>query len=395
VLTSDGLEDDVGPAVIHEAFPHSRIERGSRVVSYFHPEWGHVMSARTSSTGRVTYEAGEGLCDEALDVLRVGIEEAASPVWEVWRDPLFSIDQVNGYWRRGDDWQIVPAPPGAPRPGFTHADHPFILEYKVRSSSNFTVALSRRMRRLWELHLLLSLLLRRGVTREHPEVQHHWVILPEASVEGFHTVYANTGYIVGEGFVNKGPSLTEPEPHLSPLTVTPATEYYSWERVVPDEMEIPDCIDGFFDRVDASSATCRDQLFRAAYWYDMAYRVWPASKALSLVSAVTAVEVLLPDQVQHPCPDCGANHAITGKGPTAMFAEFVERYASSENTEARKKVYGLRSQLVHGSDLHAMDTPRVWGALLPAAEDHRSLHDAAFAVARTAIRNWFLAGDDD
>jgi hypothetical protein len=101
---------------------------------------------------------------------------------------------------------------------------------------------------------------------------------------------------------------------------------------------------------------------------------------------INAIETLFPEREGHTCPACERFH--DSPGPTARFRAFVETYAAGEEFEARDAVYNLRSTLVHG--LHGLDTPRSWGALEPGVEEHRSLHDAAVAVARTAIRKWFL-----
>jgi hypothetical protein len=66
---------------------------------------------------------------------------------EVRRDVLFSGRELRGFWRHHDEWQILPAPPEAPRPRALYDEQAFALEYRVRTSANDIVSLTRRRRR--------------------------------------------------------------------------------------------------------------------------------------------------------------------------------------------------------------------------------------------------------
>jgi len=131
----------------------------------------------------------------------------------------------------------------------------------------------------------------------------------------------------------------------------------------------------------------RDQMLRASYWLDAASRTWETSRSLSYVAAINAIETLMPKQKADPCPTCSRDRS---PGPTAGFRDFVETYAAAEGTDARVAMYRFRSALVHGHRLHSMDLPSTWGALARSEVEDRELHDTAFAVARTAVRTWFL-----
>ena len=263
-----------------------------------------------------------------------------------------------------------------------------MLEYKINSSSNHVVGLTRRRRRLWELHVLLALLLRGRITREPSESQHHWVILDDPANGGFRTAYANEGYLVGGGFVPRAAGFSD-HTDLTQLQTTPDDAYYARRGLEPEaQMDLPASTDEFFDRFDAADPDTRERLLRAAYWFDAAYRVWHISKSLSYVSAISSIETLFPEREGHTCPECDRFH--DSPGPTARFRTFVESYAGEEAQEDRSAIYGLRSTFTHGSALHGLDVPRTWGALEPTAQGHRDLHDAALTVARTVVRNWFV-----
>jgi len=370
-------------------FPLSRWESGDRI-TYFHPERGHALDVVYNKHGQIMrYEPGPGLTDELVATLRERAEVAFAPDTgsEVRRDVLFSVPEVKGYWRHGDDWQILPAPPQAPRPGFLLGEHPFVLEYRVRSSANDAVVFTRR-RRSWELHLLLSLVLRGSITHETDAKPHHWVLMGEPTAAGVHTAYVNEGYMV-EGLIARADSFSNPE-GLPELVVVPDEEYYARRGIdiSEDALDAPAGLDAFLNRFEDADPRTREQLLRASYWLDAAYRVWDTSKSLSYIAAVNAVESLVPKREHDPCPCCGLDRS---PGPTARFHDFVETYAAAEGAADRKAIYRLRSAFVHGDGLHNFDVPRVWGALVPGDMKHRELHDAAFAVASTAIRTWFLS----
>lgn len=149
------IDDDELLGLLAELFPLSRWSDGRRV-TFFHPQQGHVLDAVYDRHGRIAAcEPQAGLTSE-LQGLRDRVTDAVNALraWEVRRDPLFSTPAVGGFWRHDDEWQILPAPPEAPRLGFLLGGHPFIFEYRVPTSASTRAALTRRSRRLWQLHLL-------------------------------------------------------------------------------------------------------------------------------------------------------------------------------------------------------------------------------------------------
>jgi hypothetical protein len=213
------------------------------------------------------------------------------------------------------------------------------------------------------------------------------VILPEPMPNGLQTAYVNEGYFVGEGFLLVADDFSDPSKYPQ-LAVVPDDDYYARRGVSRDEMDVPACLDVFFDRFDAAGTRTRDQLLRASYWLDAAYRVWHVSKSLSFIATINAVEVLIPEAEEDRCPECGRDRS---PGPTARFHDFVETYAADEGAEERKALYRLRSAFVHGGALHNLDIPRSWGGMEPHVLRHYELHDIALKVSRSAIRTWFLS----
>ncbi len=351
------VRDEELVGLLGSVLPLSQTESGDRV-SYFHPEQGHALDVVYGKRGRIVRcEPGPALTDELIATPRERAEAALAPDtgFEVRRDVLFSVPEVKGCWRHGDDWQIVPAPASAPRPGFLMGEHPFVLEYRVRRSANFQVAETRRWRRFWELHLLLSLLLHGRITREFHAHPHHWMLLHEPTADGSHTVYANEGYMIA-GFVARADDFTDPSGYRK-LAVVPDDEYYAQRGIgVDDDVTVPSSFDAFFDRFESADARMRDQLLRASYWLDTASRAWEISKSLSYVAAINAAETLMPEAEGRPVPDL-----LPRSQPGAGFYDFVETYAAAEGADARVAMYRFRSALVHGHRLHTMDLPGAWG----------------------------------
>lgn len=382
------VRDEELVGLLSSVLPLSQTESGDRV-SYFHTEHGHALDVVYDKRGRIVRcDPGPALTNELTATLRERAAAALAPDtgFEVRRDVLFSVPEVKGFWRHGDDWQILPAPAAAQRPGFLMGEHPFVLEYRVRRSANFQVTETRRWKRFWELHLLLSLLLHGRITRELHSHPHHWMLLREPTADGSQTVYANEGYMIA-GFVARADDFTAPGGHRK-LAVVPDNEYYAQRGIgVDDDVTVPSCLDAFFDRLETVDVRMRDQLLRASYWLDAALRAWETSKSLSYGAAINAIETLMPKQKADPCPTCSRDRS---PGPTAGFRDFVETYAAAEGAKAREAMYRFRSALVHGHRLHSMDLPGPWGALVPGEIEHRELHGTAFAVARTAVRAWFL-----
>jgi hypothetical protein len=388
VLGGGRVSDEELLAVLGGVFSLSRWESGQRV-SYFHSEHGHALDLVYNRHGRIARcEPGEGLTPELVETLgarvsRIVADDVGS---EVRRDVLFSGRDLRGFWRHRDEWQILPAPPESPRPGALYDEHAFVLEYRLRPSANDIVSLTRRRRRYWELHLLLSLVFRGLITRENEAHPHHWVILDAPTPEGVQTAYLNEGYMVGGGFTLRAEDFSDPG-DVPKLGVVPRRDYYARGGVGDLFTEAPDCLTAVFDRFESAEIGVRDQLLRASYWLDTAYRVWHESKSLSYIAAINSLETLLTQPAPDLCPACGRNCA---PGPTALFRDFVEKHAPDESPADRAALYRLRSAFVHGGTLHSLDVPGAWGALVPADVAQRELHDAALRVARTAILDWLL-----
>ena len=128
------VDHDELVTLLAASFPLSEWHGGDTVV--YRAQTGEI--AVTLRYGKkhkkrlVDVESGPGLSDETREKLREDVATlAAAHETVVWRDVFFNVLPVEGYWRYRDQWQIVPAPPQAPRPHVVIADHPFIVELRV------------------------------------------------------------------------------------------------------------------------------------------------------------------------------------------------------------------------------------------------------------------------
>jgi hypothetical protein len=97
-------------------------------------DWALSLQYREGKIVRAV--AGPAMTPELEDEIRASIDTnlLAGGGSAVCRWTLFSSRPVEGHWRYRDQFQIVPAPPNAPRPEELIADHPFLLDFAFDNS---------------------------------------------------------------------------------------------------------------------------------------------------------------------------------------------------------------------------------------------------------------------
>lgn len=310
----------------------------------------------------------------------------------VGRDISFNTKGVAGWWR--GEWsgvQILPAPDGAPR-AHEGADNPFILEFPILdagewSTINYSITNQRRRREHQKLTLLLNVLLR-GTTKFLPErSRHFWAnVSPgsESKIEWVQEWYiADFGQIVIQEL-----SATVGEK----LGQVDAEKYYREPGGLDGlGLRVPDDLDESICRYQSLPSALRAKFDRAAYWLSMASRQWEDSMSASYASLVSAAEALTPENgTKHSvfCDKCGENRAHDVPGATEKFRSFFEKYTPDAGLrERRSKMYGLRSKILHGSDLMQLDQGRAIG-WDPPWWNEREMNTELWGLMRTAARNW-------
>jgi len=176
------------------------------------------------------------------------------------------------------------------------------------------------------------------------------------------------------------------------IKLIPDSEYFSRLGVrVDQDLDLPQSLEAWITAALACEGHVSERLFRAAYWHNHAHEVFRLSQSASLVAAVQAIEVLLPNVKGEVCPTCDREIA---PGPTRKFKDFLQQYAPTSNKEERKArdlLYKQRSQLTHGKALLAADDSLGFGWTTPAHAFDRQTLDGATRLTRTSVINWFIA----
>jgi hypothetical protein len=138
-------------------------------------------------------------------------------------------------------------------------------------------------------------------------------------------------------------------------------------------MRVPADLDESICRYQQLHPARRQEFDRSAYWLDIAWRQWNTSASASFAALVSAIESLINTR---------------GAGSTARFRDFLERYAPGASLAARRKqMYDLRSGILHGGELMAIDQDLAFG-WDPPWYNKRELHEELWSVTRIAARNW-------
>lgn len=298
---------------------------GENAISY-RTETGEVAVTLTYRGNRlVDVEAGPGLSDETRERLRDDVADLTTArETVVWRDVYFSIFPVDGYWRYRDEWQLVPAPPQAPRPDVVIADHPFIVELRIPSyPGRGMLDATIRWRRAWELQLMLNLVLRGPIKRFSARGPDHTWALVRHGDSGVRAEWLQPGYFI-PNWTYQSRDFT-PVDNLHPVPEVSDDVYRTRHGIgSADVFEIPAVLGPLLDAIYAVPPAIRDRFLHACYWYERSGAAWNMSISLGHIAAVNAIETIMPPGATDRCPTCGQNRA---PGPTRRFREFVERYA--------------------------------------------------------------------
>jgi hypothetical protein len=191
-------------------------------------------SSNSRRAGSRRSAVGPFLKDEDLAALQSAIELELLPApLSVGTEVLFATLPVNGAFRYEDVFQILPVPSEAPRPSVLIADHPFLLQFKYKSSQNAFLRAARRAAQARRLKLLLSVLLEGGVRGAGSFSRHHWVIPPFDPAPALplrstwcQEVYTfeSLGTVAGSTVFGDIAS-TESLPLIDPVDITPASEF--------------------------------------------------------------------------------------------------------------------------------------------------------------------------
>lgn len=335
----------------------------------------------------VTIEPGQAFDASEWDRVSEEIENSirAGPM-KVGRDYSFSLFRVSGFWRgERSGIQILPPPDDAPRAPVEVAEHPFILEFPIQASDFEPVTNHRRRRDHRKLTLLLNVLLAGRASLQPRQPNHFWAQpIDDDRLEikwAQEFFYANLGNpVIDELSPLAGEKLKDIDPG----------EYYSRGGHDGEGLRVPANLDESLCCYTTLSAEKRAKFDRATFWFDMASRQWTISVSASFTALVSAMESLTDrgDIHQFNCPKCGepAQHEVPGA--TRRFNDFFNTYAPGVALKKRRdKMYGLRSGILHGSELMQLDQDLSFG-WDPPWWNERELHEDLWGLTQAALRNW-------
>jgi hypothetical protein len=298
---------------------------------------------------------------------------------------LFAHLPVDGWYRHGNVLQILPPPEGAPRPAWLMADHPFLLQFSFPTSSNEVIRNIRRATRGREIALLLTGLLAGTVRSVAAGGEHHWTLMSDESGTAVRTQYLPEGYVC-PGFVEESDNFGSTDGASQLPQVEPCSYYLRWaisgETRFDVPKNLPELLDGYYEL----TAERRGQFRRACFWFGLAGRFYTCSRSAAFAALVSSLEALMPPESNGvACKGCDRP---LGKGVTQRFVDFLDQMAPSagEIGKARRKLYEIRSALLHGRKLLASDYfglspgPGVFGEF--------ENMDHAQCLVRVVLANW-------
>jgi hypothetical protein len=292
---------------------------------------------------------------------------------KVGREYSFSSYRVEGWWRGArSEVQILPAHPDAPTAPVEMAEHPFILEFPLQWSALSSVASHRRVRDHRRLTLLLNALLAGRTNAQVPRAPHAWGCFNDEN-DALQTRWVQNSY-----FGRLGPAVVEElsAPGGDPLEIIEAHLYFDVVMGIDGRgLRLPSDLDESICRYRVLPAPRREEFDRAAYWLDLSSRQWSISMSASFAALVSAIEALINRR---------------GPGSTKRFHDFLEHHAPGASlAPQRSDMYDLRSGILHGSELMALDQGIAFG-WDPPWEAERNLYDKLRRLARVAIRSWLV-----
>ncbi len=351
-----------------------------------------------------TIERGPAFDASEWDRIGKEIENSilAGPM-KVGRNYSFSSFRVSGSWRgERSGVQILPPPDDAPRAPIEMAEHPFILEFPIRVSDFSPITNHRWMREHRRLTLLLNVLLAgrtslqsqrsqnfwAWVSRDHDRQASKWIQKATKWIQKVRKFLYRWSRRPGSAsktedeikwvqpffFAKLGDSVTEElsSPAGEQLEEVESEEYYTQVGHDGQGLRVPSDLDDSICLYHQLSPTDRAKFDRATFWMDAASRQWTFSVSSSFASLVSAIESFT-DQ---------------GPGATERFQTFFESYAPDGATRSRRsKMYNLRSDILHGSELMQLDQDLAFG-WDPAYLNQRELHNDLWSLTRIALRNW-------
>jgi len=402
------VEDDELCSVLSSVLPRGAQFRADEVeYRTMADEWTLSLQYRDGRIVRAV--AGPAMTSELEEQIRTEIERVllTPTTSKVCRWTLFNSRPVEGYWRYRDQFQIVPAPPEAPRPSELMAEHPFILDFVFDDCVNFMIRNHRYARRASDLTLVLNLLLRQRITSPTSRPRKHWVWAPQDTVPP--AVWAQEGYMVPNFryLVDDFPVAA----NVPSLKEIAADTYYDFPAGYADTLTIPAELTRLLDAFNGLDSDDRERFLRACFWYHTASAVWDYSQSLYLTSLINAIECLASVGPERSTPEGPSklflafmrrfapgrlrlSGSVKTGGPSALFKSLMRSFAPGGPSGALlNRIYDTRSKITHGERLLYLDQSSPSVGLDQTSAKDREVGESASALCRGALINWLWSHD--
>jgi hypothetical protein len=359
-----------------------------------------IVRYSKNSARIVSIEPGPSLRPDDIAQIAAKVQALllGTPEYRVGQMVMFSRLPLNGWFRYGDRFQLIPVPPEAPRPGpgmWAFGGFPLLMQYRFAGSREPSLQNLRRFNAGRELELLCTALSQHIEGGNAPTMRYRWFSSASGDQELQRAEFGLEGYN-WLPFTSLAPEYSSVDV-WDPVPRLPHEEYYRQSNVsVGADLMLPDSFEEQLDAYFRRGPEERDRFIRASHWYQFAVSRAESSYATPGYSALcSAVETLMgPEPSDQPkCSKCGRT---TGGGVSQRFRQFLELWAPgpSISEDDRKRFYVLRSKATHGGRLLHSDRFGWNVALSPGYLQDWNDHSAMARLVRVILVNW-LAGASD
>lgn len=311
---------------------------------------------------------------------------------EVVRHVLFSPYETKGNYRYCNDFQILIPPSDCPKADQILADHPFILEFTYKQSSDLQINIHRRSKRLDELSLILNVFLKGGVKSIRNNAHKEWVIVPDKiDNTSWESRYLQQGYMLpDEGKIEKdiyGFTIFNENKILH--QIEPNVYYAEYSMTLGETLSLPSDFSRILSKFFSLNKTDYDNCLRASYWKKVGSDSFHISQSNAYIALVNAIESLIPqEKAEYWCISCQKE---IKKGLTQLFHDFVENYVPGLDSNFRKELYAVRSKYTHGKHLMPNDMLGSGYQFNPSNSTASSNYRTLAQVVQVSIFNWFVS----
>ena len=340
---------------------------------------------------KITTGPGWDERDAELLTARIRVELLDPPEVSIARRILFAGYPVNGYFETIPFFQILPAPPEAPKPpitALTTNSHPLILEFQTEKFGNRSASIRRISRSFFELTIFLNAVLECPVLSIASNGKTHWITaLSEDGVSSNCTLGIESYQF--KSFKSEDKHFS-PIANLDPIQIVEENQYYGRPLELGRSLQVPENLARLTHNYRALNAPEKKRFLIAAFWLHQATTA--ASNSTSFLNSIYAIDALVPNETGGPpCSQC---QRPQGKSEADKFVQFLEEVAPEESEDsiqvktARRKLHRTRGQLAHGKDLLASFRDGGRFAFNPTGLGEMDSLWGAQYLAKRAVVNW-------